>query len=159
MIPLSEIADKEIEWLWKGRIAYGTLTTLEGDGGISKSLVTYGLAARVSAGRFMPMTPIDPTQVIPCQSVLMFQAEDNASVAKSRVEAAGGDLKRILLFNRGSALRSLILPEQAEVMRKAIKDHAARLVIIDPLSSYVTRTLNSQLRRKAHFKALSYLRW
>ena len=51
---LSEVEPRSVEWFWPRRIPRGGITVLEGKPGISKSTVTYDLAARVTSGRSKP---------------------------------------------------------------------------------------------------------
>ena len=58
LIPLSEYKPESIEWLWPGRLALGSLTMLDGDPGIGKSLITLDLCARVTRLPFPPCPPL-----------------------------------------------------------------------------------------------------
>ena len=51
---LVDVEPKSVEWLWRGRIPLGKLTTFDGDPGVGKSTVLADLAARVSTGTPMP---------------------------------------------------------------------------------------------------------
>jgi hypothetical protein len=51
---LSTLTPGRIEWLWKGRLALGKITILEGDPGLGKSALTLDLAARLTRGDCMP---------------------------------------------------------------------------------------------------------
>jgi hypothetical protein len=51
---LSEVTAKPVDWLWSRWIPLGTLTLLEGDGGLAKSLIATHLAACVTAGGCLP---------------------------------------------------------------------------------------------------------
>src|SRR5205809_82697 len=78
-----------VQWLWPGWLARGVLTLLDGDPGLGKSTLAAELAARVSRG--------DEQQ--PAAGVLILSAEDDpARVIRPRLEAAGADLRRILLL-------------------------------------------------------------
>ena len=45
--PLSEITTQQLTWLWDKRIPQGKITVLEGDPGMSKSLLAIDIAAHV----------------------------------------------------------------------------------------------------------------
>src|SRR5439155_9315396 len=66
LVRLSDVQPEEVTWLWQDRVPCGKLTLLEGDPDEGKSTVAYDLAARVSAGRPMPLdsTPREPAGVI-----------------------------------------------------------------------------------------------
>ncbi|HLK10047.1 MAG TPA: AAA family ATPase [Candidatus Binatia bacterium] len=91
LVRLTDVQPEEVVWLWKDRIPCGKLTLLEGDPDDGKSTVAYDVAARVSAGRAMPLdnTPRDPAGVI------ILSAEDGlADTIRPRLEAADADLDR-----------------------------------------------------------------
>ena len=51
---LSTVANRPIDWLWQGRIAYGKVTLLQGNTGIGKTNLAVKLAADLSNGIYLP---------------------------------------------------------------------------------------------------------
>ena len=94
-ILLSHIESEQIHWLWEKRIPRGKLTTLDGDPGLGKSLITLDLAARITTGRPMP----DGTPGVQGSVVLIAPEDGIMDTIKPRVEAAGGDPSHIRLLN------------------------------------------------------------
>jgi RecA/RadA recombinase len=143
---LSDIAPEKIEWLWPGRIAIGKLTLIAGEPGLGKSQITLQVAAAVTKGDRWPGNDDNA----PSGSVIILSAEDGlADTTRPRFDAAGGDTSRVgvvraietkggngeLLqssFNLSSDLALL----EAEIIRRG----DVRLVIIDPVSSYMGNT-------------------
>ena len=82
---LCDFGSKTIHWLWEDRVPRGGLTVVEGDPGITKSSVTYDIAARVSRGKPMP----NCRECSPPASVILLQDEDPISRMQANLAAAG----------------------------------------------------------------------
>ena len=54
VVRLSSVIAKPIEWLWPKRIALGTVSIVAGDGGLGKSTILCGIAARITTGADWP---------------------------------------------------------------------------------------------------------
>lgn len=152
LVPLAEVTCESVRWLWPGRIPLGGITLLDGDPGDGKSTVMYDLAARVTTGRPMPFEETSLGQA----GVVLLQAEDSvATTVRPCIEAAGGDPSRILVYNRKLfADQPLSLPDDKDVITKAIEEVEAKLVVIDPLAAFLAGSSNSEATIR---KALSEL--
>src|SRR3712207_3815131 len=53
-ILVSDVETELVAWLWRGWLALGKLSVLDGDPGLGKSATTLDIAARVSTGRPFP---------------------------------------------------------------------------------------------------------
>src|SRR6266704_5853841 len=85
----SEIERKPIRWLWTGRIAFGKLTTLDGDPNYGKSSILCDIAARYSRGRPMPE---ESAAVCPAGGVVLVMMEDDpADTNIDRLTRVGAD--------------------------------------------------------------------
>lgn len=128
---LSSVQPEPIRWLWDGRIPLGMLSMLAGDPGLGKSLLTVDMAAKTSrAGA----------------DVLLLSAEDHASqTLRPRAEAAGADLSRVHVaaMNVGGMDEGLRLPDDVEQLDRLVEQHAARLVVIDPLAAHLAEQIDS----------------
>src|SRR5919112_1139465 len=90
---LSEVETEQVTWLWRGWLALGKLSVLDGDPGLGKSATTLDIAARVSTGRLFPDGSECETEA---GGVVILSAEDGlAETIKPRLEAAGADTPRI----------------------------------------------------------------
>jgi putative DNA primase/helicase len=139
----SEIEAQAIEWLWAGRIAIGKQTLIAGEPGLGKSQLTTGLAATVTTGGYWPC---DEGRA-PLGSVIILSAEDDAAdTIVPRLIAAGADLDRVLIVSSvqqrdGHGRRVFNLQADLDLLEAEIaKAGDVRLVIIDPVSSYLGKT-------------------
>ena len=118
-----------MQWLWKPYIPFGKLTIIQGDPGEGKTTLALRLAAACSTGTLLPgMEPMEPFNVI-YQS-----AEDGmGDTIKPRLMEAGADLDRVLSIVEDKKQLSLL----DERIEKAIREHNARLIILDPIQGYI----------------------
>jgi len=123
--------------------------TFDGDPGSGKSTITLDLASRLSSGR--PMPDGTRSDLRGPTSVIVISAEDAAGdTIRPRCDAAGGNLRRIHLLRDVRVIdkegRSIIepwsTPTYAGHLRQAILHFGAQLVVIDPLSAFVSARLN-----------------
>jgi hypothetical protein len=130
---MSKIQSERVGWLWQNRLPLGTITMLEGDPGLGKSLVTLDLAARVSRGDPMP----DGAPGMH-GNVILIHPEDSASMTiKPRLESLGANMKRIVslntITNNKGYTRPIEFPRDLEFVKITLKALDACLLIIDPL--------------------------
>ena len=118
-----------MQWLWKPYIPFGKLTIIQGDPGEGKTTLALRLAAACSTGTLLPgMEPMEPFNVI-YQS-----AEDGmGDTIKPRLMEAGADLDRVLSIIEDKKQLSLL----DERIEKAIREHNARMMILDPIQGYI----------------------
>jgi hypothetical protein len=95
------IEDEDIAWLWEPYIAKKSLTILDGDPGVGKTMFACQLAANVSRGYPVPdqagrmaMGTREPANVL-----LMGMEDHLGSVVKKRLDHCGADLERIAVCN------------------------------------------------------------
>ena len=126
----SDIESKPIKWLLNPYLPIGTVTVLLGDGGYGKSFATLAIAAAISKGQLLPgmETPF------PASDVIIANAENPwPSVIKPRLELLGADCEKIHRINDGEK-RLTLTDDRIEA---AIRKHNAKLVVLDPLQSYL----------------------
>lgn len=129
MIRISDVEQKDVEWLWKPYIPFGKLAVLQGNPGEGKTYFAMFLAAACTNGKHLPnMTPLEPFNVI-------YQtAEDGlGDTVKPRLIDAGADLDRVLVIDDSE--QQLTLTD--ERIERAIIENNAKLVIIDPIQAYL----------------------
>lgn len=135
---LSDVASEPVRWLWKGWIPFGKFTLLDGRPGQGKSTATLAIAAQYTRGLPMP----GETQAQAPGAVLVVACEDGiADTIRPRFDVAGGDPTRLFLLEgtydaQGREL-PFRLPEGAPALERAIRQHDAKLVILDPLSAFL----------------------
>lgn len=139
---LSEVTAEQVWWLWAKRIPLGKLTVIDGDPGLGKSVLLTDAAARVSVGRPWP-------DGSPCVAggVVICSAEDGlADTIRPRLDAAGGDPSKVLALATvpdEDGERLLSIPEDLDVIRRGIERVDAKLVIVDPIMSFLSESHNA----------------
>lgn len=142
LVLLSDVEPEKIRWLWHGYMARGALTIIDGDPGLGKSTLALDIAARVSQGDDMP----DESSIKAKGGVVILTAEDGlATVVRPRLELAGADLTRIVALtgvrrrDRDTGQWFLAHPtlQDLKALRQATEKVEAKLVIVDPLMSYL----------------------
>lgn len=129
--------------LWPGVLWLGKPTLFVGDPGLGKSFVSVDIAARVTTGNGWPCgtrAVADPA------NVLLLSAEDAvADTIRPRLEAAGADLKRVFTLDGIRDGKSadpkhidwISLSKHLPIIANAVRQHKARLLVIDPISAYL----------------------
>lgn len=161
VIRMSDVRPQAVTWLWPGRAAIGKLTLIVGDPGLGKSILTVDMAARVSTGAGWPDRPDDTGQA---GGVVLLNAEDDpADTIRPRLDAAGADCGRIIMVpavftvdpqSKRVRQKTLSLADNLPALERAIDAvSGCRLVVIDPISSYLGETdshANSDVRGLLH---------
>jgi hypothetical protein len=155
-VPLALVEETALRWLWPGRIPLGTITLLDGDPGLGKSLLALDLVARVTRGAAMPDggdTLAGAVEgVVDGGAVLLSAEDDLAATVRPRLDAAGADLQRVLavqtVLTYDTAMgqeveRGFALPGDVPLLVAAIGEVDAKLVVIDPLMAYLDGRVNS----------------
>lgn len=138
-IPLSDVRPTTVEWLWPGRIPFGSITIVDGDPDVGKSTIMCDLAARVTRGRSMPLCD----HVTAAGDVLILDYENDVSNALApKLVAAGADPNRVKIATIEDLPDS---PEDTvkELVEK-IRRRRPRLVIIDPLRDLLGRNMQTE---------------
>ncbi len=146
-VSMADVPLQRVSWLWPGRIPRGKLTILDGDPGLGKSCLTLDLAARISTGSTMP----DGFQLDGPAGVIVLTAEDDAGdTVRPRLEAAGADLSRVRYLPHMEVTedgkltqRPWSLPGDIDALREIVDAYAVALVIIDPLSAFLSARVDS----------------
>ena len=152
-----DVETRAVEWLWEPWIPRGKLTVLDGLPGLAKSTITLDLAARVTDGRPMP----DAVKAGVDGPVVMASYEDDpADTIVPRFMAAGGDTKRLHLFDSVRTREGLIpveLPNHVDMVEALVVETGAVLVVIDPLMAALAGDVKSAVDHHVR-RALAPLR-
>jgi hypothetical protein len=147
---VDDIQERDLAWLWYGRLAFGEFTMLDGAKGKGKSFITYDLISRATRGLCMPDQDTAETDPI---NVLLFTDEGGwDTTIRPRLRAAGADLRRVARVSPAAVRRNWGLPEGEKHIRNAIIECEARLVIFDPITDMLgenVQTHNDASVRKA----------
>lgn len=152
------VADIEIEkvgWVWPKYIPAGKLTILAGDPSMGKSTMAIDLVSRITRGAVMPCGNRGVTG-----SCLIASAEDSAAdTLAPRLKASGAIASKVHILDHvkmegEDETRPLSLPLDLVLLRTCIENMGARLMIIDPLDSFlggeVDTHKNADIRRTLH---------
>jgi hypothetical protein len=139
---MATVTRKNVEWVWRDRIAFGKPCLVAGDPGEGKSTMLCQVAAMISRGGKLP----DDDEVRPPKDVLIISAEDDPEdTVWDRLAAANADMDRIFwvdgvsrdadgkpvgFFNVTTDLDRL-----EGTLTEPGKDFA--LVILDPFDAYL----------------------
>lgn len=135
LVRYTGIAATKIDWMWKGYLATGKLTMLNGEPGSAKSLLSLDIAARVSRGTDWADGTENP---FPPSSVLVLtEEEDPSDTIKPRFLAAGGDPANLIMLNVGEGSHFQIEKDTPKLQKMLMKvTPPVRLLILDPVSDY-----------------------
>ena len=151
IVRASEIVPKEVKWLWYPYIPYGKVTILQGDPGSGKSKLMLSISALLSKGELLPFT--DEDEAHEPMAVIYQTTEDDADdTVVPRFADAGGDRYNLIFIKEDK--RNLTFGDNR--IREAILRYGAKLLILDPMSSYIGDecSLNAANETRAEFNHL-----
>lgn len=134
----SEITPQPVMWLWPGRIAIGKLTLIAGEPGLGKSQIATALVAAVTTGGQWP----HQEGRAPLGNAIILSAEDGvADTIVPRLHAAQANCERAYIISavrNHDRLRTFNLQADLALLEQTIdRIGDVRLVVIDPISSYM----------------------
>ena len=146
---LSDVEAEHVSWLWPRYIPLGKITVIDGDPKLGKSTVATDIGARVTIGS--PMPDGSRADLDGPADVILVSAEDGAAdTIRPRADAAGADTRRIHLLtdvavrgdNGVTKLEPWMMPRDLDMLRVEIIKHGAKMVVLDPLSAVVDKSVN-----------------
>lgn len=149
LVCMADVEPQAVPWLWSERIPLGRISLLVGRPGAGKSFLTVDLAAHVSKGAHWPDIGFDSA---PLGDTLLICAEDDAGdTIRPRLNAVGADCRRVHLLKavkiidlNGKETSVAFDLSNVELIRDALNLlPACRLVIIDPIGSYLGGQVDS----------------
>ena len=151
IIKASEITPKEVRWLWYPYIPFGKVTLLQGDPGDGKSKLMLSLAALLSKGAPLPFADEDESGE-PMTVIYQTTEDDADDTVVPRFNSAGGDGDRLIFIKEDE--KSLTFGDNR--ISEAVEKYHAKLLILDPMSSYIgdTCSMNNANETRAEFNHL-----
>jgi hypothetical protein len=137
-VTLAEVPEREAAWFWPNYIPACGVTVMSGLPECGKSMVLCDLIARATRGDALPHTEQGATP----RAALYLAAEDSAFSLKKRFQQAGADLRRVHLLETRAG-QPLWFPESLSDLRETVRKLEAKLVVIDPLASFISMSLAS----------------
>lgn len=140
LVYLTDVEHRPVEWLWQDRLAAGALAMLSGDPGSGKTWVALAIAAALSRGR--PPAATDPSigdTREPCTILYASTHNGAPELVRPRFAGLNGDPARLVLLrgvSSSSQAAALSLCD-TPILEDALERTQARLLIIDPLHSYL----------------------
>ena len=138
LICLATVAPQAVDWLWEPYIPARMLAMISGDPGAGKSYLALAVAADLTLGRLPHGSICAPS------NVLYLTAENpTAEVVRPRFDLLGGNAARLFLLKGtlwaedGEDQRGAITLADVLILDAAISETRARLVIVDPIQSYL----------------------
>lgn len=150
LISAKDVKVRPVTWLWPFFIPKGKITLLQGDPGDGKSTFMLTVAAYMTRGDPLPFTdykePPEPVKVI-YQST----EDDYDDTIIPRFLKAGGNLDNLGFINENTKHLTFEDPR----LLQGIKESGAKLVVLDPLSSYFgDGNINASNEVRPKFNAL-----
>ncbi len=153
LIALTDVQERQAQWLVPGLIPAGQISVLGADGGTGKSSLWVDLAAAISQGRACVLDP--PGTARPAGKVLFLSGEDSVAVVlKGKLRSAGAAMERIFTVT-GEALNALKLGT-AE-FSALVRQLEPALVVIDPLQSFLPPGVNMASRNEMRQALMSLI--
>lgn len=137
VICLSDIEEKEIEWIWKPWIPKAKITLIQGAPGCSKTTLVCRFIADLTQGKPIlglddgnenPFRPRQPLNVL-----YQITEDDFADTIIKRLRVAGADMSRV--FNIDERENPLTFDDPR--IEQAIKEWNIDVAVFDPVMSYV----------------------
>ena len=111
-----DVQAKQVEWLWRDRIPKGFISVIAGRPDQGKGLFGAHVAAAITKqGGNVLYSAVE---------------DDHGLMTRPRLEAAGADLNRILLWR-------FTLPEQFDELTAHVTDNDIKLVVMDPFTAHL----------------------
>ena len=131
IIKASEIEPREVKWLWYPYIPFGKVTLLQGDPGDGKSKLMLSIAALLSKGEPLPFTETEENE--PMAIIYQTTEDDADDTVVPRFNSADGNGENLIFIKEDE--KTLSFGDNR--IREAIEMYNAKLLILDPLSSYI----------------------
>lgn len=147
-----DIEQKTVEWLVLGYIPLNAISVLSADGGSGKTSIETALIAAISAGTrpfLLGIPTLDERDKRTAgENVLFLSGEDFAAYTlKEKVSVAGGDVNRVYVVDPSdSNIKDYCFG--TDILEKAIQAIRPKLVVIDPLQSFLPETVNMIARNQ-----------
>jgi hypothetical protein len=129
IVRADDIQMEAVEWLWHAWLPIGSVTLFDGNPGQGKSTIVGDLVARITTGREWP----DGTTMTSAGDVMYFTKEDDfATQVVPRAYVSGADMSRLYTVSD-----DLLFPRDWGRFREGVEAIRPRLILIDPIMSYL----------------------
>ena len=142
-VPLANVKERPIDWLWENRIPTGMVTLIEGAENVGKSFITLSIAAGVSRGN--PFYD-GPQKSRSAGHVLLVGDRDGIEqTVLPRLKQMGANLRQCLVYSDmlmedvssdAKGRRRCQFPFDFVQLKSIVRKHQSRLVVIDTLADF-----------------------
>ena len=138
LVRLSTVEARDVDWLWNPFLPLGMLSMISGDPGSGKSYIAQNIAAEGSRGRLR-----DGRIVAPFSTLYLTVENPEHEVMRPRFDLLGGDPSKFYLLKGTSLMvdeeqtKGSVTLADVHILGMAIRETGARLVVIDPLQSFL----------------------
>lgn len=138
---LSDVVEREVDWLWAQRIPLGKLTIISGDPDLGKTWLILDLIARITTGREMPDGSPNPFGGERRDALWASSEDEDEDTILGRVKMLGGDPSRVhslqFVLDEGKQ-RTLRLDQHQERLDQWLALHPlVAVAALDPLAAFV----------------------
>ncbi|MBO0979900.1 AAA family ATPase [Microbacterium sp. SD291] len=143
LTPASQIPTRRQAWLWAGRIPLGTTTIFAGRGGEGKSTFALYLAALINKGELEGDLHGNGYPVL-----IVSHEDDWSTVMNPRLIGAGANLDHVyqvkvrMTIDETTSETVPAFPIDLQLIRDAVEQTGARMIIIDPITSTISGDLH-----------------
>lgn len=135
IINLEDVEIQKINWLWYPYIPFGKITIIQGDPGDGKTTLALRLAALLTKGENLPEDDTERTPI----NIIYQTAEDGiADTVKPRLLDAGADCSKVKIIDETDCPLTML----DKRIEKALFETGAKVLILDPIQSYVGTNIN-----------------
>jgi hypothetical protein len=147
---LSDVAPREVEWLFPARVAVGKVTVLVGEAGIGKGELAADLVARVTRESIWPEVSGELSAPSPCplprgegfvkagSAIVVCPDDVREEIMSARLAAAGADLEKVFVVDADRSpemMEAVTVKCELNLIKAAIQSLPdCKLVVINPLS-------------------------
>ena len=151
IIRASEVTPREVKWLWYPYIPFGKITLLQGDPGDGKSKFMLALSALLTDGKPLPFQEVEEASE-PMTVIYQTTEDDADDTVVPRFIASGGNRDNLIFIKENE--KHLTFGDDR--IREAVEKYNAKLLILDPMSSYIgdTCSMNNANETRAEFNHL-----
>jgi hypothetical protein len=134
LIRMSDVEEKEVDWLWAPFLPKGMLSMLSGDPGCGKSFIALDLASSLSRGELPGGLAAEPTTTL-----YLTTENPRAEVMRRRIRMSRGNAERIIVLAGGISEddKFSITLKDVAILEEAVEETRAGFIVVDPIQSYL----------------------
>lgn len=143
-VSFADVKRERPKFLYEPFLPEGVISLMAGEAGIGKSTLALRWVALATRGQLPGDYQGRPV------TVLVYEQEDSDGLLKSRLEAMGADLNRVIPICKvetvdGEEIREpYTLPEDNRLLEQAATDNSAAMLVIDPITALVSGDSNKR---------------